>query len=112
LPVAREIPASLSHAAATLGARPLASWLTVDWPLLSRATASAGALAFAVSIGEFGATSFLTRRESETMPVAISRLLGKPGDTNQLTGYTLATMLIVVCVATVAVIDRDRGVHR
>ena len=112
LPVAREIPASLSQAAATLGARPLASWLTVDWPLLSRSAASAGALAFAVSIGEFGATSFLTRRESETMPIAIARLLGKPGDTNQLTGYTFATLLIVLCVATVAVIDRDRAVHR
>ena len=112
MPVAREIPASLSHAAATLGARPLVSWLTIDRPLLSRAAASAGALAFAVSIGEFGATSFLTRRESETMPIAISRLLGRPGDTNQLTGYTFATLLIVVCAATVAVIDRDRAVRR
>lgn len=112
LPVAREIPALLSHAAATLGARPLASWLTVDWPLLSRAATSAGALAFAVSVGEFGATSFLTRRESETMPIAISRLLGKPGDTNQLTGYMLATLLILVCMAAVTVIDRDRGVRR
>lgn len=109
LPVVGGISPTLSHAAATLGARPLVSWLTVDWPLLSRAAASAGALAFAVSVGEFGATSFLTRRESETMPIAISRLLGKPGDTNQLTGYTLATLLIAVCVAMVAIIDRDRA---
>ena len=108
LPVARDIPPTLAQAATTLGARPLMSWLTIDWPLLRRATASAGALAFAVSIGEFGATSFLTRRASETMPIQISRLLGRPGDTNQLTGYTLATLLIAVCVAVVLVIDRNR----
>ncbi len=110
LPVARNVPPTLAHAAATLGARPLVSWLTIDWPLLSRAAASAGALAFAVSIGEFGATSFLTRRASETMPIQISRLLGRPGDTNQLTAYMLATLLIVVCVAVVTVIDHDRAV--
>jgi len=112
VPVARDVPSSLSHAAATLGAKPLTSWLTIDWPLLSGAATSAGALAFAVSIGEFGATSFLTRRASETMPVAISRLLGRPGDMNQLTGYTLATILIVVCVAVVALIDRSKTVRR
>jgi thiamine transport system permease protein len=112
LPVAREIPSTLAHAAATLGARPVKSWLTIDWPLLSRATASAGALAFAVSIGEFGATSFLTRRTSETMPIQISRLLGKPGDLNQLTGYTLATLLIIVCVVVVSVVDSNRVVRR
>jgi thiamine transport system permease protein len=112
LPVAREIPPTLAHAAATLGARPVVSWLTVDWPLLSRAAASAGALAFAVSIGEFGATSFLTRRASETMPIQISRLLGKPGDLNQLTGYMLATLLIIVCIAVVGIVDRDRVVRR
>jgi thiamine transport system permease protein len=112
VPVARDVPSSLSHAAATLGAKPLTSWLTIDWPLLSGAATSAGALAFAVSIGEFGATSFLTRRASETMPVAISRLLGRPGDMNQLTGYTLATILIVVCVAVVALIDHSKTVRR
>jgi thiamine transport system permease protein len=112
MPVARDIPPTLAHAAATLGARPLASWLTIDWPLLKRATASAGALAFAVSIGEFGATSFLTRRASETTPIQISRLLGRPGDTNQLTAYMLATLLIAVCVAVVLIIDRDRMVKQ
>jgi thiamine transport system permease protein len=112
MPVARDISPTLAHAAATLGARPFASWLTIDWPLLKRATTSAGALAFAVSIGEFGATSFLTRRASETMPIQISWLLGRPGDTNQLTAYMLATLLIAVCVAVVLIIDRDRMVKQ
>ena len=107
-PVARAVPPTYAHAAATLGAAPLTAWLTIDWPLLRRALASAGALAFAVSIGEFGATSFLTRRASETVPMAISRLLGRPGDVNQLTAYMLATLLIVMCVIVVAVIDNER----
>jgi hypothetical protein len=40
--------------------------------------------------------------------MAISRLLGRPGDVNQLTAYMLATLLIVMCVIVVAVIDNER----
>ena len=65
-------------------------------------------MSFAVSVGEFGATSFLTRRSSETMPVAIDRLLGRPGDLNQLGAYAMASLLIVVCIGAVALLDRGR----
>lgn len=35
--------------------------------------------AFAVSLGEFGATSFLARDENPTMPIVIFHLIGHPG---------------------------------
>lgn len=109
-PVIAAIPPGLAHAAATLGANPRHSWLTVHWPLVRGGALAALAMSFAVSVGEFGATSFLTRRASETMPVAIARLLGRPGDVNQLGAYAMASILIVICAMSVALLERSRAV--
>ncbi len=51
---------------------------------------AAGGFAFAVSLGEFGATSFLARDEHPTLPVVIYRLLGHPGELNY--GMALAAL--------------------
>ena len=109
-PVVAAIPPGLAHAAATLGATPGRSWLTVHWPLMRGGALAALAMSFAVSVGEFGATSFLTRRASETMPVAIARLLGRPGDVNQLGAYAMASILIIICATAVALLDRRRAI--
>ena len=105
LPVVRQIPGSLQSAASTLGATPLQTWLTVDRPLMSRAIGASAALAFAISIGEFGATSFLTRRGSETLPVTISRLLTRPGDTLRTQAYALCVIIVVTSVIAIFLID-------
>ena len=49
------------QAAASLGASPLRALLTVDLPVVWKPMLAAGGFAFAVSLGEFGATSFLAR---------------------------------------------------
>jgi len=49
---------------------------------------SAAGFAFACSLGEFGATSFLVRDDRPTLPVVIYRLLGHPGHLNY--GMSLA----------------------
>lgn len=108
VPVIEAVPAGLTHAAASLGAPPLRNWVTVQWPLVRHGVLTATAMSFAVSIGEFGATSFLTRRANETMPVAIERLLGRPGDINQLGAHAMASILIFVCVCAVATLERSR----
>ena len=61
LPVLRSIDPRLREAAAVLGAAPGRVWWEVDRPILARAALVGAAFAFAVSIGEFGATSFLAR---------------------------------------------------
>ena len=53
--------------------------LTVDLPVAWRALLAAAGFAFAVSLGEFGATSFLARDDNPTLPVVIYRLIGHPG---------------------------------
>ena len=47
--------------------------------LARRAVGLAVGFAFAASLGEFGATSFLARPDSPTLPVVIFRLIGRPG---------------------------------
>ncbi|QQS24099.1 MAG: iron ABC transporter permease [Actinomycetota bacterium] len=102
LPVLRALPADLRHAASTLGAAPLRVWREIELPLAARGLAAGAAFAFAVSLGEFGATSFLTRRNRETLPIAIGRHLGRPGELVQAEGYVLAVILLGLTVAAVA----------
>jgi thiamine transport system permease protein len=83
-------------AAATLGASPLRTIMTVDLGAVRRSALYAGIVSGCVSLGEFGATSVLARDSSRTIPIEISRLLGKPGDLNQLHGYALATLLLLI----------------
>ena len=112
LPVLRSVPAGLREAAATLGATPIYMWRTIDRPLLARAWFTSLALAAAVSLGEFGASSFLTRRTSATLPTEIASLLGRPGDAVQTQAYVLATLLIIFIGAALLSVDslrRDRS---
>ncbi|MGA0878020.1 MAG: ABC transporter permease, partial [Ilumatobacteraceae bacterium] len=71
LPVLESIPADLRNAAATLGASPRRRFWMVDLPVMRPAVTSAAAMSGALSLGEFGATSFLTRRDTETLPIAV-----------------------------------------
>ena len=78
-PALRSIDPRLREVAATLGAPPRRAWREVDVPLASRAFAVAAGFAFAIALGEFGATVFVARAEQPTLPVAIFRFLGRPG---------------------------------
>lgn len=108
LPVVRQIPRGLQSVASTLGATPLQTWLTVDRPLISRAISASAAIAFAISIGEFGATSFLTRRSRETLPVTISRLLSRPGDALRNQAYALCVIIVVISMIAIFLLDMFR----
>ena len=61
VPALRAIDDRLREAAAVLGASPARVWREIDLPLALRALAAAAGLAFAVCLGEFGATVFLAR---------------------------------------------------
>lgn len=86
------------QAAASLGAGAWRTVLTVDLPVVWRPLLAAAGFAFAVSLGEFGATSFLAREESPTLPVVIYRLIGSPGAMN----YGMALAASVVLAAATA----------
>lgn len=108
LPVLRAVDGRLRDAAAVLGASPWRVWREVDLPMVSRAAAVAAGFAFAVSLGEFGATVFVARPDDPTLPVAVARLLGRAGPMNYGQAMALSTVLMAVCAASLLVLENLR----
>jgi thiamine transport system permease protein len=102
------IPNRYREAAAVLGASRWQTWKTVDWPIISRAAVSAGAFAFTISMGEFGAASLLARPEYPTLPTAIYRFLSQPGGMNYGQAMAMATILMLACGLGIVVIEKLR----
>lgn len=100
VPVLGGIDDRQRQAAASLGASPWRAMLTVDVPVVWKPLLAASGFAFAVSLGEFGATSFLARSEHPTVPVVIFQLIGHPGELN----YGMALAASVVLASTTAIV--------
>jgi thiamine transport system permease protein len=107
-PTIRSIDERQREAAAVLGASPGRVRREIDLAIAGRALAVAAGFAFAISLGEFGATVFLARPDSPTLPVAIFRFLGRPGELNAAVAYALAVVLMVVTVLSVFLVERIR----
>jgi thiamine transport system permease protein len=102
------IPERTREAARVLGADSFQVWLNVDFPIVRRAALSAGALAFTVSLGEFGAASLLARPEYPTLPTAIYRFLSQPGAVNYGQAMAMATLLMLLTGLGIFAIERLR----
>jgi thiamine transport system permease protein len=109
LPSLRRIPAELREAAALLGASPLRVRLHVDLPLLSRALLAAAVFAFAVSMGEFGASTFVTGPQAPTLPVAIFRFLSRPGEINYGQAMAMSVILMLVTGLAFLLLEKLQG---
>lgn len=109
VPVLRSIDPVLHEAAATLGASPSRARREIDVPIGMRGLLVGAGFAFAVSLGEFGATSFLPRRpENLTAPMALFRLLSTPGDLLRGQAMALSVVLMVLVATAVLVIESGR----
>jgi len=108
LPAIRSIDPNLLEAGESLGASRLRLWWSVELPLVWRQVVVAAGFAFAVSLGEFGATMFLVRADDPTLPIAIYRTLGRPGADNFSQALALSVILMAVTAAVVLVVDRLR----
>ena len=107
-PQLASIPQRYREAATVLGASPVRAWFAVDWPIVSRATLAAATFAFTVSLGEFGATTLVSRPEYPTLPIAIYRFLSQPGGLNYGQAMAMATILMFVCGVGILLIERLR----
>ena len=105
-PALRSIDPRLREAAAVLGAPPRRVRREIDLALALRPLGIAAGLAFAIALGEFGATVFLARSDQPTLPVAIFRFLGRPGAENQGTAAALCIVLMVVTAVSVLTVER------
>lgn len=87
--------------AATLGARPTTVWWRVTLPLLAPGLVSGAVLAFARSLGEFGATlTFAGSREGVTRTLPLEIYLQREGDPDA----AVALSVLLVAVAAVVVV--------
>lgn len=108
LPAIRAIPSNLYEAGAILGASPFKTWWLIELPLISRGLIVGATFAFTVSMGEFGASLFVARPNSATMPLVIYRLLGQPGLHNYGQALAMSSLLMLVCAVSFIAIERAR----
>ncbi len=107
-PSLRSIRPQLRQAATILGASPGQVFLHIDLPMVSRALLVAATFAFTISLGEFGATSLVSRPEYPTIPVMIYRFLSQPGALNYGQAMALSTILMVITSAGMLAIEQFR----
>jgi thiamine transport system permease protein len=105
-PALRGTDARTVAVAASLGAGPTRAFLTAYGPVLRVVMVASAGLAGAVSLGEFGAASFLTRTGAPTVPVQIVRLLSRPGEQSVGVAAALAVLLVLLTLALVLLVDR------
>jgi thiamine transport system permease protein len=105
-PAFSAIPENLRAAAGNLGASSWRILQKIDLPLIRHSLLVGALYAFILSLGEFGATSFLTRPEYPTMPVAIYRYLNLPGALNYGQAMAMACILLVVCALSMILMER------
>lgn len=111
-PALRATDARAMAVAASLGARPTRAFLTAYGSILRVVMLASAGLACAVSLGEFGAASFLTRAGSPTVPVQIVRLLSRPGEQSYGVAAVLAVVLVALTLTMVLLVDRLGTTHR
>jgi thiamine transport system permease protein len=107
-PALASIQPELRQAAAVLGASPRQIIREIDLPLIGRALLVAASFAFTISIGEFGASSLITRPEYPTVPIVIYRLLGRPGALNYGQAMALSTILMVAVLGGMLLMEHFR----
>lgn len=105
----------LEQAAGTLGASPLAVFLTVTLPLSLPGCIAGAVLAFAKAMGEFGATiTFVSNipGETQTLPSAIYTLTQVPGGEGPALRLTLISVALSVTALLVSEFLASRAARR
>ena len=108
-PMIRSIDNRLREAAAVLGAGPARVGREIDLPIVAKAGLVGAGFAAAISLGEFGATAFIVRPNILTLPVAIFRLIGRPGELNFGMAMAMSVILMVVTGVVMMLVERFRA---
>lgn len=92
----QSVDARLELAARTLGAGPWRTFFTVSLPLASRGVLAGCVLAFARSLGEFGATVMLVsqRESTRTIPLLIYSMRDQVGGMEQIWGLVIISIVL------------------
>ena len=108
----RSVNSNIVDTALILGARPLRARLTAYGPAVTPVLLTGAGLAMAISLGEFGATSLLSRSGNETLPIVIDRMLARTGGDFRARAHALAVVLAGGVIALTVVLDVARTKRR
>lgn len=108
-PTLRSIRPELREAATMLGAGPGRVWREIDLPIVSRAVAVGAGFAAAISLGEFGATTFIARPATITLPTLIFRFLSRPGSVTYRSALAASVVLMIFTALVIFTVDRLRS---
>ena len=100
------------NAASTLGAHPVRALAHSVIPVVAVPLLSGAGFAAAISLGEFGATSMLSRSGGETLPIVIERLLSRTGGDFRARAYGLSIILASVTMGIVVALDMSSNRRR
>ena len=99
------VDARLEFAARTLGAGPLETLIRISLPLARRGVIAGAVLAFARSLGEFGATIMIAGNipgETQTIPLYIYSQANSPGGMEDSARLVVASVLIAAAALAVS----------
>ena len=109
VPSMMRIPQKFYDNALLLGTSPIKIWKDIDLKLSWRPLLVGAGFSFAISLGEFGATSFIPRQADRlTAPLVIFRLLGTPGDSLRGQAMALSVLLLLITAIVILLIERIR----
>ncbi|MQG38980.1 MAG: iron ABC transporter permease [SAR202 cluster bacterium] len=108
LPAIQQINPNLREVATLLGSSTKKVFYKIDLPLITPSLIVGSTFAFAISIGEFGASLLLVKPEFTTMPVAIYRFLGLPGDENLKNALVMSSILMCTVIIGFICIEKLR----
>lgn len=108
LPALRRIPPSWVGSARLLGAGRWRVWWHIELPLVWRSMLVCGVFAFTTSMGEFGASLFVVRPDTPTMPVVIYRLISQPNPQYYGQALAMSVILLLICGLAFVTIERLR----
>lgn len=108
----RSVDTNTVNTALILGAHPLRARLTAYGPAVTPVLLTGAGLATAISLGEFGATSLLSRSGNETLPIVIDRMLARTGGDFRARAHALAVVLAGGVIALTVMFDRVRTRRR
>ena len=108
LPTLNSIGPNLTGSAISLGASPWSLFSRLELPILSKSILVSAVFAFAISMGEFGASLLISRPEHSTIPVHIYRYLSQPGQANFEHALAMSGILMVMAMISFIFIEKLR----
>jgi len=108
-PAILAIDSDITQGAQIEGATPDQAWWLIQAPLIRGALRTAAGYVALISLGEFGAASFLAYGDQGTLPTVLYQLISRPGAQNYGMAMATSALLTAVSLAVVAVTARDRN---